>query len=229
MAVSGTAVWNPDITEIIEEAFERAGLEIRTGYQFRTARRSLNILMQEWANKGINFWTIDQQALALVPGQAQYALPADTVDIIEHVIRQNTGSVSSQTDLQISRIPLPTYATIPNKLSPGRPVQIYVDRQRDAPNISVWPVPSDSTYTLVYWRMRRLDDAGSPGTNTMDVPFRFTPALIAGLAYYTALKDPAGADRVELLKGLYDEAFFQATIEDRDRSSVSFVPRRSYI
>jgi hypothetical protein len=229
MTVSGTAVWNPDITEIIEEAFERAGLEIRTGYQFRTARRSLNILMQEWANKGINFWTIDQQVLTLLPGQAQYTLPADTVDIIEHVIRQNGGNASTQTDLQISRIPLPTYATIPNKLSSGRPVQIYVDRQRDAPSISVWPVPSDSTYTLVYWRMRRLDDAGSPGTNTMDVPFRFTPALIAGLAYYAALKDPAGADRVTMLKGLYDEAFFQATIEDRDRSSVSFVPRRSYI
>jgi hypothetical protein len=229
MTVSGTAVWNPDITEIIEEAYERAGLEVRTGYQFRTARRSLNILMQEWANKGINFWTIDQQVLALLPGQAQYTLPADTVDIIEHVIRQNTGVVASQTDLQISRIPLPTYATIPNKLSSGRPVQIYVDRQRDAPSISVWPVPSDSTYSLVYWRMRRLDDAGSPGTNTMDVPFRFTPALIAGLAYYVALKDPAGADRVDMLKKLYDETFFQATIEDRDRSSVSFVPRRSYI
>ena len=166
MTTSGTAVWNPDVAEIIEEAYERAGVEIRTGYQLKTARRSLNIMMAEWANRGINLWTVEQGVIPLTQGTVQYDLPADTVDLIEHVIRQNPGNTATQVDLQITRIALPTYATLPNKLTTGRPIQIYVDRQAPVPNIKIWPTANNDSYTLVYWRLRRLDDAGnSAGTN----------------------------------------------------------------
>lgn len=226
MATSGTAFWNPDLTEYIEEAYERAGVEIRTGYQFRTARRSLNVLMAEWANKGLNLWTVEEGAIPLLYGQATYDLPDDTVDIIEHVIRQNPANVATQTDIVISRIALPTYASIPNKLTTGRPIQIYVDRQAPTPTVKIWPTANGTgLYTLVYWRLRRLDDAGIAGSNTMDVPFRFVPALIAGLAYYVALKHPESADRIPMLKQMYDEAFFQASLEDREKAPIRFVPK----
>lgn len=229
MATSGVAIWNPDIAEIVEEAYERAGVEIRTGYQFRTARRSLNILFQEWANRGINLWTVTADQITLVQGQGTYDLPDDCVDIIEHVIRQNEGSQYNQTDLVIPRIALPTYAAIPNKLATGRPVQVYVNRQAPTPQINIWPTPNQSGYIFYYWYLRRIDDAGQSGANTVELPFRFVPAIIAGLAYYLALKSPESMDRIGMLKQMYDEAWDQAAREDRDKSPVRFVPLAGYL
>lgn len=222
MTTSGMAVWTPDLTEIIEEAGERCGYEIRSGYDLRTARRSLNLLLSDWANRGVNLWTIEQGVVPMIPGSATYTLPADTVDLIEHVTR--TGSGSSQQDINLTRISISTYSTIPNKTSTGRPLQIWIERQ-NTPRFTVWPVPDDSTqYTVVYWRLRRVQDAGD-GVNTLDMPFRFVPALIAGLAYYLALKVPNGLERVQLLKAQYDEAWDLASSEDRDKAAVRFVPR----
>lgn len=229
MSTSGTASWTPEMVEVIEEAFERVGVEVRTGYQFRTARRSLNLLFQEWANKGLNLWTVEQGEIPLTVGTVEYPLPADTVDLIEHVVRQNEGSQSQQVDLQISRIAMPTYATIPNKLTTGRPIQIYVDRLAPTPVVKIWPTANVLGYTLVYWRLRRIQDAGAAGSNTMDIPFRFMPALIAGLAYYLALKTPDAVDRIAPLKQIYDEAYDLAAQEDRDRAPIRFIPKIGYV
>jgi hypothetical protein len=229
MAVSGTTVFNLDLTEIVEEAFERAGSEMRTGYDLRTARRSLNLLFADWANRGINMWTFEQGTITLVAGTATYNLPADTVDLMEHVIRTGAGSASTQADLTISRISVSTYATIPNKLQQARPIQVWIQRLQDIPTITVWPVPDDSqTYTFVYWRLRRIDDAGT-GINTMDVPFRFLPCMVAGLSYYLALKVKGGADRLPILKQQYDEAWDLASTEDREKAAQRFVPRQMFI
>ncbi len=229
MTTSGTTVFNPDIAELIEEAYERVGKEIRTGYEFKTARRSLNYLMADWANKGLNLWTIEQGEVPLLVGVGDYPLPADTVDLIETVVRQNQGSQYNQVDLQIQRISVSTFATIPNKLSQGRPIQIFVDRQSPTPVARIWPRPNVDGYILVYWRLRRLDDAGNSGTLTMDVPFRFLEALTAGLAYQLALKTPEAEGRLPMLKQLYDEAFQLAATEDRQRVSVRFVPGTSHV
>jgi hypothetical protein len=229
MATSGTTAFNLDLTEIVEEAFERAGSEMRTGYDLRTARRSLNLLFADWANRGLNMWTFEQGTIALVPGTATYNLPADTVDLMEHVIRTGAGSASTQADLTITRISVSTYATIPNKLQQARPIQVWIQRLQDIPTITVWPVPDNSqTYTFVYWRLRRIDDAGT-GINTMDVPFRFLTCMVAGLSYYLALKVPNGAERLPVLKQQYDEAWDLASTEDREKASVRFVPRQMYI
>ena len=229
MAVSGTTAFNLDLTEIVEEAFERAGSEMRTGYDLRTARRSLNLLFADWANRGLNMWTFEQGTIAMVPGTATYNLPADTVDLMEHVIRTGAGNASTQADLTITRISVSTYATIPNKLQQARPIQVWIERRQEIPTITVWPVPDNSqTYTFVYWRLRRIDDAGT-GVNTMDVPFRFLPCMVAGLAYYLALKVPNGAERLPVLKQQYDEAWELASTEDREKASVRFVPRQMYI
>ena len=223
MATSGTTAFNLDLTELVEEAFERAGAELRTGYDLKTARRSLNLMFTDWANRGINMWTIEQGEIPLVTGTGQYDLPTDTVDLIEHVVR--TGSGTNQADLTCSRISVSTYSAIPNKLVTGRPIQVYVDRVAPTPNINVWPVPDGAqTYTLVYWRLRRVQDAGG-GVNTMDVPFRFLNCMVAGLAYMVALKVPGGLERLGLLKQQYDEAWELAATEDRDKSSSRFVPR----
>ena len=222
MTTSGTATFDLDLTDLVEEAFERAGRELRSGYDLRTARRSLNLLFADWTNRGVNMWTLEQGTVPLVAGTASYTLPTDTVDIVEHAIRNGTGT--NQADMAITRLPVNTYAALTNKNVQGRPVQLYVDRQRAAPVVYLWPVPSDSTYTLVYWRMRRIQDAGS-GVNTMDVPFRFLTAMVAGLAYYIALKLPEGQERLPGLKAIYDEAWLQASTEDRDRSAVFLRPR----
>lgn len=229
MATSGTASFNLDLTELVEEAFERAGSEMRTGYDLKTARRSLNLLFADWSNRGINLWTIEQGSQVLTPGTATYTLPADTVDLLEHVVRTGAGVASTQADLTITRISVSTYATIPNKLQQARPIQIYIDRKTAAPTFTVWPTPDASqTYTLVYWRLRRTQDAGG-GVNTMDVPFRFLPAMVAGLAYYLALKVPGGAERLQILKAQYDEAWELASSEDRDKSAIRLVPRQQFI
>jgi hypothetical protein len=236
MKTTGTATFDMDFSTIAEEAWERAGREMRSGYDLRTARRSMNLLSVEWGNRGINMWTIDQGSLTLVPGTASYDLPLDTIDLIEHVLRTGAGSVSTQTDLPLNRISVATYSTIPNKLTTGRPLQVWIQRlsgQTDAdntvqyPKIHVWPVPDSSqTYTLVYWRLRRIQDAGA-GIQSADAPFRFLNALVAGLAYYIALKVPELMPRVDMLKAVYEEQMQLAMGEDRDRASVRFVPRMS--
>lgn len=226
---SEEASWTPNFQEIIEEACERAGYEIRNGYQFRSARRSLNILFQEWANRGLNLWTVEEGEIVLNYGQGVYNLPADTVDIIEYVVRQNQGSSYNQVDIVIPRIALPTYAAIPNKLATGRPTQVYVNRQAPIPQINIWPTPNQAGYLFKYWRLRRIKDADRPGYQTADVPFRFIPALIAGLAYHVAVKNPQSFDRIPMLKQLYEEAWKAAADEDRDKAPIRFVPMAGYL
>lgn len=305
MSISGTATFNLDLTEIVEEAFERAGSEMRTGYDLRTARRSLNLLFADWANRGVNMWTFEQGTLTFTQGLATYALPDDTVDLLEHVIRTGGGNVATQSDLTITRISVSTYATIPNKLQQARPIQVWFQRldgqtssigtklnggisatattitvvstvglpatgfvligaetvqygyisgnqlmscfrgqnntvadvhltdvpvySQNLPSVTVWPTPDGSqTYQFVYWRMRRIDDAGA-GVRTMDVPFRFLPCLVAGLSYYLALKVPNGAQRLDVLKAQYDEAWQLAAGEDQEHASLRFVPRQMFI
>lgn len=236
MTTSGTATFNLDLNEIFEEAFERCGTELRTGYQFRTARRSLNLLTIEWANRGVNLWTIEEGSIPMVTGQAIYDLPVDTIDLIEHVIRKGTGQ--NQQDISITRISVSTYATIPDKNATGQPIQVWVDRQSGAttptginyPKIHVWPTPNNpgSQYTFVYWRLKRITDAGN-GVNTMDIPFRFYNCLIAGLSYYLSAKIPGAEGRVAALKQDYEEQWRLASEEDREKAAIRFVPRQQFI
>lgn len=311
MTTSGVSSFNLDLNELVEEAFERAGSEMRTGYDLRTARRSLNLLFADWGNRGVNMWTFEQNVITLATGQPTYALPDDTVDLLDHVIRTNANVPNNQADLTITRISVSTYATIPNKLIQGRPIQVWIQRltaqdsvlpgtlqaniQSDTtsipitslagvPNagfikigseliayneyqpasggnpalllnccrgqdgttavghsagaaitlaqknsITVWPTPNPgTTYQFVYWRMRRVQDAGG-GVKTMDVPFRFLPCLVAGLAYYIALKVPDGMQRLDVLKAQYDEAWATAAGEDQEKAAVRFVPRQMFI
>ena len=225
MATSGTATFTMDFTEIAEEAFERAGKELHSGYDLKTARRSMNLLTIEWANRGINMWTIDPGSIDLIKGTATYDLPAATIDLIDQVIRTNAGSTTLQSDLNLSRISVSTYSSVPNKLTQGRPIQVWVDRLRDNPTVTVWPVPDQSsTYVLRYWRLRRIEDAGS-GVQTPDMNFRFFPALVSGLAYYIATKIPDLMPRVEMLKAQYEEQYALAAAEDREKASINLVPR----
>jgi len=223
MTTSGTAVWNLDIADAIEEAYERAGLEARTGYDYRTARRSLNILSAEWSNRGLNLWTVQENSLVLTPGTKTYTLPADTIDIIETIIRVNSNG--TPLDYTVSRIGVGDYATLPNKNSTGRPLQIYMDRQVN-PTYTLWPVP-DLPYTIIYWTMRRIQDATN-ATDVMDMPVRFVPALVSGLAFQLAMKRPEAAARVPMLKAEYMEQFQLAADEDRGREPARFVPWMSY-
>lgn len=238
---ASTTSFNPDLNDLFEEAFERCGRELRTGYDFRTARRSLNFLITEWANRGINLWTIEQGQIPLVQGTVTYDLPIDTVDLLEHVIRTNSGQISNQTDINISRISVSTYSTIPNKLTQGRPIQVWVNRQSGQkvgsegatpkyPQINVWPSPDQGSqgnpyYYFVYWRLKRIYDAGT-GTNVEDIPFRFQNCLVAGLAYMLSIKLPEiNPQRVMMLKAQYDEAWDFASAEDREKAPDRFVPR----
>jgi hypothetical protein len=226
MATSGTATFNLDLLEAVEEAFERCGSELRTGYDIKTARRSINLMLADWSNRGINMWTIEQGSIPLIAGTDTYNMPADTIDLLEHVIRTGTGV--TQADLSITRISVSTYATIPNKNVTGRPIQIKINRL-NAPSVTVWPVPDAVLpYTLVYWRLRRIQDAGG-GVDTPDLPFRFLPVFVAGLAYYLSMKLIGGAERMPGLKAQYDEAWQFAADEDREKAAVRFVPRRQYI
>lgn len=277
MATSGTATFNPDVAEIIEEAYERIGVEVSSGYEVRTARRSLNLLALEWANRQVHLWTIDSATVALLPGTKTYTLPADTVDLLDVVIRTTTGG--SNSDLAIGRLSVGDYSAIPSKDSPGRPVQFYIDRQVAAPTVTVWPVPPATTatnwaaltavtsgqlvlatvavggfvigqvirsnsarttgatfdageaanwsaaqdYTLVYWRMRRIQDAGTDGAITADVSARAIPALVSGLAYYLAMK--RAPERLQEAKAIYDEQFQMMVEEDRERAAFTVRPR----
>ena len=305
MTTTGTTLFSMEFSEIAEEAWERAGREMRSGYDLRTARRSMNLMTIEWQNRGINMWTIDQGAITLTAGLNTYALPLDTIDLLDHVIRTGANSVSTQADLSITRISVSTYASIPNKLATGRPIQLWVQRlsgvvaptgatlsgginsttttitlsattnmpvagfiridsediyygwldgnslggvfraqngttaashltgatiyNPNLPAVTVWQTPdSTTTYQLVYWRLRRVQDAGA-GVETADVNFRFLPALTAGLAYHIAMKVPDLAQRVPMLKEAYNEQFDLAAGEDREKASVRFVPRRAFI
>ena len=235
---TGTTSFLPDVNEIIEEAFERCGAELRSGYDFRTAVRSLNLLLMEWANRGINLWTLDSSGLiTLTPGTATYNLPLDTVDLLDHVIR--TGSGTTQQDINITRISSSTYWMIPNKNATGRPIQVWINRlsgQTNSqtgnvayPTITVWPTPDSlTTYTFAYTRLRRMQDAGT-GINAEDVPFRMWPALISGLAYYLSMKIPKAAERTAVLKSMYEEDWMRASEEDREKAAVRFVPREMFI
>lgn len=227
MATSGTTSFDMDFPEIAEEAWERAGREMRSGYDLRTARRSMNLLTIEWANRGVNMWTIDEKSVDLVKGTQSYTLPADTVDVIEQTIRTNEGVQATQNDLAVTRVSVSTYSSLPNKLTQGRPSQIFIERGTAAPKLYVWPVPDKNTYKLNYWRLRRIEDAGQ-GSCTADMPFRFLPCLVAGLAYYIAMKTPELSDRVVMLKQMYDEQFEMASSEDRSKVSARFVPRIGY-
>ena len=224
MATSGTTAFDMDFTEIAEEAWERAGREMRSGYDLRTARRSMNLMTIEWQNRGINLWTIDEGTISLTTGTSEYDLPADTIDLLEQVIRTGDGNQSTQSDLTISRISVSTYASIPNKLSRGRPIQVWIERLRDNPKINVWPVPDSNDYTFRYWRLRRIQDAGS-GVQTADMNFRFYPCLVAGLAYHIAMKVPELTERLPMLKQVYEEQFALAAAEDREKTPARFVPR----
>jgi hypothetical protein len=305
MTTSGTNAFNLDLNDLVEEAFERAGLELRTGYDLRTARRSLNLLTIEWANRGINLWTIEQGQIPMVTGQACYAFPVDTIDLLDQVIRTNNGT-SNQIDINITRISESTYSTLPNKLTQGRPIQVWINRQTgltnpttavlsanvtssattinvsdatqlasngfinldfetiyyanvngnqlincaraqngttatshlvtttvyasNLPSINVWPTPNSpgSQYMFVYWRLRRLQDAGN-GVTEQDIPFRFLPCMVSGLAYYIAMKKPeVDPNRVIALKALYDEQFQLAADEDREKAPIRFVPREMF-
>ena len=309
---SGTNAFNLDLVEMVEEAFERCGSQSRTGYDLKTARRSLNLMLVEWANRGINLWTVEENSIILNPNQGIYAVPSDTVDILDLETRTNNADTTNQSDINLSRISEPTYATIPNKLTTGRPVQIYFNRQsgnsdtteyllqtaisatattitlktatnssivnldlrstgfikigsetiaytnivgnqlqncwrgqnnttaathavNDAitaqylPCINLWPCPAaGTTYTLVYWRMRRMQDAGG-GVNVQDVPFRFINCMVAGLSYMLSVKiqgtDP---QRIIFLKADYEEQFGLASQEDRETAPVRFVPRNLF-
>jgi hypothetical protein len=236
MTTTGTAVFNLEVNDLIEESFERCGKELRTGYDFRTARRSMNLLTIEWANRGINLWTIEEGFIPLVQGQIVYDLPVDTIDLLDQVTR--TGSGLNQQDLNINRISESTYSTIPNKNTTGRPIQVWINRQSGAttpeginyPTINVWPAPDQGTleqpyYRFVYWRMRRIQDAGT-GITTQDIPFRFLTCMVAGLAYYLSMKLPdVPMDRVMGLKQEYEQQFQLAAEEDREKANVRFVPR----
>jgi len=305
MTTTGSTLFNMEFTEIAEEAWERAGREMRSGYDLRTARRSMNLMTIEWANRGINMWTIEQGAFNLTQGLNTYALPLDTIDLLDHVIRTNANDANLQTDLTITRISAPTYATIPNKLSQSRPIQVWIQRlsgqtnpagatlvgsigttsptitlsntqglassgyiRIDAediyygyisgnvlggifrgqnnttavghsggatvyvpqlPCVTVWPTPDGvQTYTFAYWRLRRIQDAGS-GIQTADMNFRFYPALAAGLAYHIAMKVPELAPRIDMLKAAYEEQFQLAASEDREKAPLRLVPRQQFI
>jgi len=305
MTTTGSTLFNMDFTEIAEEAWERAGREMRSGYDLKTARRSMNLMTIEWQSKGINMWTMEQGIINLTPGLATYALPTDTIDLLEHVIRTGSNTASTQADLTITRISVSTYATIPNKLSQARPIQVWIQRlsgevnptnavldgaitstattitlntvvglanagfirlgtediyytyvsgntlggvfrgqnnttaaaQADGtavfvpqlPAVTVWPTPDNSTtYQFVYWRLRRVQDAGA-GMETADMNFRFLPCLVAGLAYHIAIKVPELMPRIEMLKRIYDETFEIAAGEDREKAAIRFVPRQMFI
>lgn len=229
MTTSGATAFNPAVVEYIEEAYERAGGELRSGYDLATARRSLNILTADWASRGINLWLLDQESQALTQGTAAYNLPSDNIDLLDATIRTTVSG--TQTDYVITRIGVGQYNSIPNKLTQARPLQFFVQKTLTQ-TVTLWPVPDGAlTYTLVYWRLRRIQDAGGGGSYTMDIPFRFIPALVSGLAYYLALKSQSqqfqgiwGTQKLNMLQQQYMSDLQNASEEDRDRASLFLTP-----
>lgn len=218
MATSGSKDFELDVSDYIEEAFERCGLEVRTGYDMKTARRSLNLMLAEWANRGLNQWTIKNRTVTMVAGTGNYTLDADVIDVLSVVVRRDG------TDYSLERLSRDEYLTIPNKTTQSRPNQFFLDRQ-NTPVLKLWPVAENSTDIVIYDCLTRMDDADTY-TNTVDMPFRFYPCLAAGLAYYIAMK--RAPNRIQLLKSVYEEEFERAMQEDRDRASFNVVPQNQY-
>lgn len=224
MATSGTKTFSLNIADTIEEAFELAGLELRTGYDAETARRSLNIMFADWSNRGVNLWTIDQVSLTLTAGTNQYTLNAHDVDIVSAVVRQTISG--STTDLQLNRIGRTEYLNIPDKTSTGRPTQYFLDRAT-TPVLNIWPTPDTvATYTLITNRVTRIDDVTASNQDP-DIPSRFMPCMVSGLAYYLAMKK--NPEKAPMLKQQYEQDFKLAADEDRGRVSLHLVPHRSYL
>ncbi len=219
MATSGSRDFNLDVGEIIEEAYERCGLEVRTGYDARTARRSLNLMFADWANRGINMWTVEQGTITLTQGQATETLLPDVVDVLEIVLRRDN------TDYEVQRISRGDYVTLPNKTTQGRPSQFWFNRQIN-PVINLWAVPENSTDQIIYYYVQRIEDADNL-VNTTDMPFRFYPCMVAGLAYYLAMK--RAPERLQLLKSVYEEEFQRAADEDEDRVPLKLQPSIRYL
>jgi len=220
MATSSSRDFDLDVAEIIEEAYERCGVEVRTGYDARTARRSLNLMFADWANRGLNLWTVTQATQSLTADTATYTLASNFTDLLDAVIRD-----SSSVDYSISRISRSEYLNIPNKASTGRPSQYFYDRQI-TPTVTLWPTPDVSTYSLVYYYVNRIQDVDTL-QNTTDAPFRFLPCMVAGLAYYLSLK--RAPERTQLLKVVYEEEFQRAADEDEDRVSLKLQPSIQYL
>jgi len=218
MATSGSTDFELDVAEYVEEAFERCGLEVRTGYDLKTAKRSLNLLLADWANRGLNQWTIKQRTVTLAVGDGDYDLGADVIDVLSVIVRRDG------TDYSLERLSRDDYLTIPTKTTTGRPNQFFLDRQV-TPSLKIWPTPENTTDVVIYDALTRMDDA-DVYTDTMAMPFRFYPCLAAGLAYYLALK--RAPNRVQLLKAVYEEEFERAASEDRDRASFNVVPNYEY-
>ena len=219
MATSGSRDFNLDVGEIIEEAYERCGLEVRTGYDAQTARRSLNLMFADWANRGINMWTVEQGTITLTQGQAAETLLPDVVDVLEIVLRRDN------TDYEVQRISRGDYVTLPNKTTQGRPSQFWFNRQIN-PVINLWAVPENSTDQIIYYYVQRIEDADNL-VNTTDMPFRIYPCMVAGLAYYLAMK--RAPERLQLLKSVYEEEFQRAADEDEDRVPLKLQPSIRYL
>jgi|TARA_R110000796_G_scaffold116997_1_gene229627 hypothetical protein len=218
MATSGSTDFELDVADYVEEAFERCGIEVRTGYDLKTAKRSLNLLLADWANRGLNQWTIKQRSLTLVVGDGEYDLGADVIDVLSVIVRRDG------TDYSMDRLSRDEYLTIPTKTTQGRPNQFFLDRQL-TPNLKIWPTPENTSDVVIYDALTRMDDA-DVYTNTMDMPFRFYPCLAAGLSYYLSLK--RAPERTQLLKAVYEEEFQRAAEEDRDRASFNVAPKYDY-
>lgn len=219
MTTSGTRDFNLDIAEAIEEAYERIGKEVRTGYDAKTARRSLNLMFAEWANRGLNLWTVELDTLTLTQGVAQYTLEPDTIDILDMALRRDG------TDIDMARISRSDYLNFPNKADQGRPSQFFFDRQI-SPEINLFQTPENSTDQLVYYYVRRIEDAGAL-TNTTGVPFRFFPCMVAGLSYYLSIK--RAPERVQMMKAMYEEEFQRAAMEDEDKVPLILRPSGRYM
>ncbi len=225
MATSGTHAFILDIADIAEEAYERCDSELRTGYNYKTARRSLDLLLLEWQNKGLNLWTVKSASQALTAGTETYALSAEKLDIIEGLIRTDAGDASKQTDLHMKRVSVSNYARQTNKLTIGRPIQYWISRSPTEITIHLWPVPDNvQSYTFFYYYIERIEDSGAPGSNTIDVPARYLPALTAGLAYYLSMKIPGASAKSELLKVVYDEQWNLAADASREKASFFVKP-----
>lgn len=230
MTSSGTTTFTLDLGEIIEEAYELAGLELRTGYQYRTARRSIDQLMIEWQNRGYNLWRTRAASIPLVAGQSEYDLPAEQLDIVEGLLRTDAGDPAKQADLSMNRVSVSTYAQQTNKLVQGRPLQFYVERKTGNIALHFWPVPDGTqAYTFAYYFMDRIQDSGKPASNTMDVPYRFLTCLTFGLAYMLAIKNPAVSDRAPMLKQAYEEQWLLAADSAREKSDLHITPYIGYV
>ncbi len=219
MTTSGSRDFNLDVAEVIEEAYERCGLEVRTGYDAKTARRSMNLMFADWANRGLNLWTVKEANFTVTQGTSSYSLAADVVDVLEVVVRRNS------TDFEVQRISRSDYATVPNKTTQGRPSQYYLDRQI-TPVMYLWSTPENSTDQVRYYYVRRIEDADTL-VNTTDMPFRFFPCMVAGLAYYMSMK--RAPDRIQMLKTVYEEEFQRAADEDQGRTPLKLQPNLSYL